>query len=154
MIKFIGATALTLSLSLSAFAYDADKAKDYEKFYANFTQKACANSQLFMKADDVMALIRQGNGYLILDVRTNAEAGVVAVSDKNSMQIELEHLFEAQNLDKIPTDVKVIAVCHSGTRGTIAAIGLKQLGFKNIYVLQGGLVALANATTPANAPMK
>lgn len=154
MTKFLSATALTLSLSLNAFAYDATKAKDYEKFYANFTHQACASSKLFIKADEAMALVREAKGYMFLDVRTNGEASVVAISDKNSMHIELEHLFEAANLDKLPTDVTIIAVCHSGTRGTIAAIGLKQLGFKNVRVLQGGLVALSDANTPANAPIK
>jgi rhodanese-related sulfurtransferase len=45
-------------------------------------------------------------------------------------------------------------VCHSGTRATLAAIGLKQLGFKKAHVVKGGLIALAAANNPKNAPLK
>lgn len=154
MIKRLSASALALALATSLNAYDANKAKSYENFYTNFTHQACANSKLFIKADEVMELIRKGEGYLILDVRTDGEASVLAVSDKNSVQIELEHLFKKENLDKLPTDVSILAACHSGTRGTIAAIGLKQIGFKNVRVIKGGLMALAEANTPKNAPQR
>jgi len=145
---------LLTTLSFTAQAYDKNQAKSLEKFYAGFDQKALANSKLFMSAPDLLKLIREKKNYLILDVRTTGEHSVLAVSDKNSMFVELKDLFKASNLDKLPTDRPIVVTCHSGTRGIIAALDLKQLGFKNIQVLKGGLMGLAEANTVKNAPLQ
>ena len=152
MSKKIISLALSLVLGSQLLGYDENKAKGYEKFYSHMTQKACANSKLFIDAKDAMKMFKEGKKSLFIDVRSEGEASVFGFSAKNSMHIPINKLFEKQNLDKIPTDIPVIMVCHSGTRGTMAAMGLKQLGFKNIHVLKGGFVALANADTPAAAP--
>lgn len=154
MFKILSATLLSISLSTAAFSYDAAKAEESEKFFSHFSQKACAESKLFMDAEKVMEAVRKGSGYLLLDVRTNGEASVIKISDKNSVHIELMHLFEKKNLDTLPTDKPIIVVCHSGSRAIMAAIGLKQIGFKNVHVLKGGLVALSDADTPKNAPSR
>lgn len=141
-------------LSTGAFAYDAAKAKQLEEFYAHMTQKACADSKLFVKAEDVMKMFREKKPFVLLDVRTKGENAIVSISSENAMHIPVESVFKAENLDKLPTDRPVIIVCHSGTRATMTAMGLKQAGFKNIQVLKGGFVALAEATTPKDAPLK
>ena len=154
MKKIISSTLVIAALAVNSMAYDATKAEGFNKFFSNFTQKACADSKLFIDSEDVMKMFRDNAKFTLLDIRTIGEAGIVTVSSKNGMYIPLKNLFEQENLDKIPTDKPVIVVCHSGTRATIAAIGLKQLGFKQVHVLKGGLVALADANTPKNAPIK
>jgi len=148
-------TNLVLSmLVMSAEAYDNAQAKKFEKFYSHMTQKACANSKLFITAQDTLKLIREEKKYLILDVRTAGENSVITLSDKNSLHIEIKDLFQKENLDKLPTDNQIIVICHSGTRGLMATIGLKQIGFKNVQVLKGGFIALAEQNTVKNAPIK
>jgi len=148
-------TNLVLSmLVMSAEAYDNAQAKKFEKFYSHMTQKACANSKLFITAQDTLKLIREEKKYLILDVRTAGENSVITLSDKNSLHIEMKDLFQKENLDKLPTDKQIIVICHSGTRGLMATIGLKQIGFKNVQVLKGGFIALAEQNTVKNAPIK
>ena len=66
--------------------------------------------------------------------------------------IPIKDLFKKVNLDKLPTAKPIVVVCHSGSRATLAAVGLIRIGFKNIHVLKGGLVALAIDNTPKNAP--
>jgi rhodanese-related sulfurtransferase len=154
MIKLLSLSLLSATLTLSALAYDTDKAMQNEKFYAGFSQKACAETTLFINAEDTMKLIRENKEYLLLDVRSEGEASVLGLNGTNAMHIELKDLFKKENLDKLPTDKMIIAVCHSGTRGLMAAMGLKQIGFKNVQVLQGGLITLATANTPKNAPLK
>jgi rhodanese-related sulfurtransferase len=154
MKKILPVAILISSLALSAFAYNTQKAQEYNKFYSHFDQKACANSKLFIKAKDVMKMIRQDKGYTLLDVRTKGEKSVIKLSDKNALDIDLKDLFEAKNLNKLPTDKKIIIVCHSGTRALMSAMALKQIGFKNVQVLTGGLIALAAANTTKNAPLK
>jgi len=148
-------TALAfLLLNISAHAYDDTKAKELNSFYSHMTQKACADSKLFVKAKDVMKLLKENKPVILLDVRTDGEASVIALSGKNALHIPIEKLFEKNNLDKIPTDKPLMVVCHSGTRATLAAIGLKRIGFKKVHVVKGGLIALAEANNPKNAPVK
>jgi rhodanese-related sulfurtransferase len=154
MIKLLSISLLSATFTLNAMAYDANRASENEKFYSHFTQKACADSKLFINAEDTMKLIRDNAEYLLLDVRSNGEASVIALVGNNTLQIPLEDLFKKENLDKLPANKQIIAVCHSGTRGLMATMGLKQIGIKNVQVLQGGLITLAEANTPKNAPMK
>ncbi len=107
-----------------------------------------------MKAGDVMKMLRDKKTFTLLDVRTDGEANIIALSGQNAMHISIDKLFKKENLDKLPTDKPIVIVCHSGTRATLAAIGLKRIGFKKVHVLKGGLVALAKANDPKNAPLK
>jgi rhodanese-related sulfurtransferase len=139
---------------MNLMAYDAQKAEELNKFYSHMTQKACADSKLFIKADDTLKMLREKKLFSFLDVRTDGENNILSLSGENALHIPLNVLFQKENLDKLPTDKPIIVVCHSGTRATLAAIGLKRLGFKKVHVLKGGMVALAKANNPKNAPLK
>ncbi len=154
MKQTLKSTVAILLLTLSANAYDATKAQEFNAFYSHMTQKVCADSKLFVKANDVMKMLREKKPFTMLDVRTPGEAAVVSLSGENAVNVPLNVLFEKENLDKLPTDKPIVIVCHSGTRATLAAIGLKRLGFKKVHVIKGGLVALAKANNPKNAPLK
>lgn len=154
MTKKLLAFLFMISLSISASAYDKTKAESFNKFYSNFTQKACANSKLFISAEDTFKMLKENKKFTLLDIRTKGENSVVSVSLKGSIYIPLKDLFKQENLSKLPSGGTIIVVCHSGTRATLAAIGLKQIGIKNTRVLKGGIVALANANNPKNAPIK
>jgi len=144
----------SFALSASLFAYDAAKAQQFDAFYSHMTQKACAGSTLFVTGEDVMKLLREGKPVTLLDVRTDAEASVIALSLPGSLHIPIERLFQKSALDRLPSDRPVMIVCHSGTRAVMAAVSLKMIGIKNVQVVKGGLVALADADNPKNAPVK
>ena len=148
------ATLSFLLLTAYANAYDVAKAEELSKFYAHMTQKACADSKLFIKAVDVMKLLKKKKPVTLLDVRTDGEASVISLSGDNALHIPISELFKKENLDKLPTDKPIMLICHSGTRATLAAIGLKRVGFKKVHVVKGGLVGLAKADNPKNAPLK
>ena len=153
MKKQLSILALVI-ISSAAMAYDAQKAAMFHGFYKNFTQKACAESTLFLSAEEAMKRVGDTQGTLFLDVRTPAERSVVGLNIPGSTAIPLEHLFKAENLDRLPTEKNIIIVCHSGTRAVMAATALKMIGFKKIQVLAGGISALAAANTPKTAPMR
>jgi len=153
MKKVLYATLTLALLSVNTMAYDAQKAKNLNDFYAYMTQKACADSKLFIDAEETMKRIRDNN-VTLLDVRTDGEASVLALSAKSAIHIPIAKLFKKESLDGLPTDKPIVTICHSGTRAVLAAIGLKRVGFKNIHVLKGGMVALAEANNPKNAPLK
>lgn len=154
MLKILSSITATFVLTTSGLAYDHDQAKKFDTFFSKFSQQACANSKLFISSDETMKMIRNQENYLLLDVRTDGEASVITVSDTKSLHIPIEHLFEEQNLAKLPTDRPILIICHSGTRATMSAIGLKMVGFSNVRVVQGGLISLATDNNPKNAPLK
>jgi len=154
MKKTIITSLLMASLSVSAFAYDTNKAKSLEKFYSGFTQKTCASSKLFIEAEEFMAMLRDNKKVTILDIRTEGEHAVLSTDLKNSLYIPIKDLFKKENLDKLPTDQTIVLLCYSGTRATLAAVGLKQIGITNTRVLKGGLILLAQANNPKNAPLR
>ena len=154
MKRLLQSAIAVLVLALSANAYDATKAQELNGFYSHMTQKVCANSKLFVKATDVMKMLREKKQFTMLDVRTDGEAAVISLSGENALHIPINVLFKKENLDKLPTNKPIIVVCHSGTRATLAAIGLKRVGFKQVHVVKGGLIALAKANNPKNAPIK
>ena len=148
-------SAVALSLvSMNLMAYDAEKAEELNKFYAHMTQKACADSKLFIKADDTLKMLREKKAFSFLDVRTDGENNILALNGENALHVPINVLFQKENLAKLPLDQPIVVVCHTGTRATLAAIGLKRLGFKKVHVLKGGMVALAKANSPKNAPLK
>jgi len=142
------------ALAASVFAYDGAKAAEFDAYYSHMTQKACADSTLFVSAEDVMKLLREGKPVMLLDIRTDGEAGVVALSSPAALHIPLERLFAKASLDRLPSDRPIMIVCHSGSRATMAAVSLKMIGIKNVQVIRGGIVALANADSPKNAPIQ
>jgi len=154
MKKALTALIAAVVLSASAFGYDAAKAAEFDGFFSHMTQKACANSTLFVKAEDLMQMLREQKPLLLLDIRTRGEASVVGLGGSDALHIPVEHLFEKANLDRLPSDRPVIIVCYSGSRATMAAMALKMIGVKNVQVLKGGIVALAAADTTKNAPLK
>ena len=154
MKKLIYSTVAISLLSMNLMAYDANKAEELNKFYSHMTQKACADSKLFIKADDTLKMLREKKAFSFLDVRTDGENNILSLSGENALHIPINILFQKENLDKLPNDKPIIVICHSGTRATLAAIGLKRLGFKKVHVLKGGMVALAKVNSPKNAPLK
>lgn len=142
------------ALTVSAIAYDVEKAQELDHFYSKMTQQACANSTLTITAEETLKMLREEKDFLLLDVRTRGEASVISIVTPNSMLIPIENLFEQDNLKKLPTDKPIVITCYSGSRAMLAATGLKQLGFKNIRLLKGGIVSLAHANNVKNAPIK
>lgn len=135
--KKIMYSTLTLALlSVNTLAYDNIKAKELNSFYSHMTQKACADSKLFMPAKDVLKMLREKKAVTLLDVRTEAEAKIIAVSQNNALHFPIAHLFEKKNLDRLPKSEPIVVICHSGTRATLAAIGLKRIGFTQVHVLR------------------
>lgn len=71
----------------------------------------------------------------LLDVRTKEEY--------NESHLKTAHLIPVQeleqNIDKIPTDKRVIVYCASGRRSASACKILKNKGLKALYNIEGGI---------------
>ena len=150
--KRILSLLLTLMLSSSAvFAYDADLAGRLEQFYRPFDGKTCAKALQQMPAPTFIKAVKAGDNLFVLDVRTSAETGLYGITLKDSLAVPMGKVFAKETLDQIPTDGKVVVICKGGTRAMAVAMGLRQIGFTNIFVLKGGFAALAKELSPKTA---
>ena len=87
--------------------------------------------------------IDKGEDFQLIDVREEFE---YEVSNLGGVLIPLGGiLIEA---DKIAKDKPVIVQCRSGKRSAAAIMQLEQLGYTNLYNLQGGILAWANEIDP------
>ena len=82
--------------------------------------------------------IDRGEDILVLDVRAPWECRQLNLPLK-VLNIPLGQL--RRRLDEVPRDKEIVVLCKSGTRGYEAYCILKAAGFKNVKVLEGGLIA-------------
>ncbi len=145
---------LSFSFVTSAFAYDEVMAAKMDKTFSKVTQKNIIKSKLMIDNKELFKILREKKKFIFLDIRTEAEMAILGLKTDNTLEIPLEHLFEKKNLDRLPQDELIVLVCHSGSREKKAIMSLKMLGFKNIRLMKGGIVALAQGNTAKNAPLK
>lgn len=116
---------------------------DTLKSLNGFTPKWARTSVKFIKEN----FIDKGVPIFLLDVRELSEreaAGFI----KGTVTIPLPTL--PANWDKLPADKKTIIVvyCALGWRGAIVLAFLNQLGYENVYGMDGGLKAWTDAGYP------
>lgn len=154
--KILVITLFASVLGVSASAYDIEMAKKFDVMYSKFTPKVLANPAPTIEAsgDDLMKMIRDGEKFTILDARTPGEMGIIGMKLPNTLEIPMHEVFKEENLKRLPTDEKLILLCHSGSRVTMMAAGLLMLGFNNIVILKGGIKAVAVAVGSDTVPIK
>ncbi len=152
--KIITGILFLTTLAVNVSAYDVKKAEEFDKFFSGFTQQACAKSEFYIDGEETMKMMRDKKKFTFLDIRTPGELAVVGVKAPNTLEIPIEHLFEAKNLDRLPKDELLVVVCYSGTRAIAATTSLKMLGFKNTRVMKFGIMGLAKGNSVKNAPLK
>jgi len=145
----------TLALSVtSASAYDADLAQKMDNFYEKMTFVPLSQSTFLLEPETFVEEVKKDPSIVLIDVRTPQEQAFIKSGYAHTLKMPLEELFEAKNLDRIPTDKRIVVFCHSGTRAIPAALNLKMLGFKNIQVLKNGIVGLAQISSPKTCILK
>jgi rhodanese-related sulfurtransferase len=87
--------------------------------------------------------IDDGEDLQIIDVREPFEYEMSNIGGENIPLAGV--LIES---DKIEAEKPVIMVCRTGRRSAVAVMQLEQLGFTNLYNLEGGLVAWAEEIEP------
>lgn len=133
-----------------ALAYDGDLAAKMAPSLAKMDQAALTKATSKLTMENFLAAYAKKEKMIILDIRTPAETRLVAIP--GSLQIPLDKLMNKDSLDRLPTDEKIVVVCHSGSRAGIATVLLRMVGFSNAVYLDGGASALANAATPKALP--
>ncbi|MPS73429.1 MAG: redoxin domain-containing protein [Chryseobacterium sp.] len=108
--------------------------------------KAQNNQDSNLSATEFAKKLNQTKDAQLVDVRTPGEFRNGHL--KNAMNIDWnadDFTEKAKALDK---DKPVFLYCMSGPRSTAAAEKLQEMGFKNIYEMQGGMMKWRNANLP------
>lgn len=78
--------------------------------------------------------------FVLLDIREPGEVSAAKIEADESMDIPrglVEFVFTKKVTDH---DKPVVVYCKKGGRGALAAATLKELGYKNVYNLDGGIL--------------
>jgi rhodanese-related sulfurtransferase len=96
----------------------------------------------YMSADDVRASVAASTPLVLVDVR--AEDEFAAGHLPESINIPVTSLPDSAKT--LPRDRRLVVYCiHSTHRAPVAAAALRELGFTDVSVVEGGLVALVEA---------
>lgn len=126
--RSLGATLLAGVLLLSACSSDT------------------AAFELTSAVDSQELLAEPPTGLTVLDIRTPAEFAEGHISGATNLDF-----YEAQFanwLDDLDKDAPYFVYCRSGNRSASAIETMKELGFAEVYELDGGIVSWANAGLP------
>lgn len=140
--------ALLLSLSPSAWSYDSELAASYAKLFEPVAGAKAGKALHLMKPEMFIKALQSNKPILTIDVRTPNEASVLGMTLPGSLTIPVNQVFLQENLERIPQDKTVVIFCLTGTRATAVGTALRHVGFKNVYVLKGGIMALAKQVNP------
>lgn len=98
-----------------------------------------------IKSKDFMALMEEGESFVLIDVRTKGEhdAGYIpgAVNIPRGVlefRIASEAVWDNLGMYMPEKNEQLIIYCKKGHRGVLSALTLKQLGYTNVKNLTGG----------------
>jgi rhodanese-related sulfurtransferase len=93
--------------------------------------------------EELKAMQDEGKDFQLIDVREDFE---YEMSNLNGTLIPLGGIMI--ETEKIAKDKPVVVMCRSGKRSAAAIMQLEQLGYTNLYNLQGGILAWAQDIDP------
>ncbi len=95
-----------------------------------------------ISAKDAASLIEKNKDnpdFVILDVRTPAEYSDGHI--ENALNVDVKSESFTENAQKLDTERTYLIHCRSGARSAIAGAQMKELGFVDIYDIEGGFIA-------------
>lgn len=131
------------ALSGALFAYDKELAKRFNMMFSQMTPEVIAKKPCMVSAKQLLEMIKNKEPFVILDVRSREEMSIVGITWKNRLEIPMHEVFKEENLNKLPTDKKIVVICHTGPRSIAVTLALRALGFMNAYAFDGGVAELA-----------
>lgn len=130
MKRYIVAATMVLSLVSCG---EAQTKKDSNS--SSSVEQISETNYKVVSQTEFKTLIKAGKGQL-LDVRTPGEFNAGHI--KNAENIDFTGSDFREKVAKLDREKPVLIYCHSGNRSGKASLILKELGFKEIYDLQGG----------------
>jgi rhodanese-related sulfurtransferase len=113
------------------------------------TDEADSSPVAIIEVSSAQAYVSEQQDALILDVRTPAEYDLSHIPDALNLNVQDESFAEtASKLDRDKTYIVHCTKNPADGRSSRALATLLELGFKNLYSLEGGYVAWKDANLP------
>lgn len=100
------------------------------------------------QADELIEKNRDNPEFIILDVRTSNEYNSGHI--ENALNIDYKSSDFKDEVGKLDRDKTYLTYCRSGRRSTAASEIMTEIGFENIYMIEGGIVAWDKANLPTD----
>lgn len=126
-----------------SFAYDKQLAAKFDSMFSQLTPEMIVKRPCEVNAKQLFEMIKAKENFVILDIRTPQEMSIVGITYKDTLKIPMHELFKEESLKKLPTDKKIVVVCHTGTRAAAATMALRAVGFVNAFMFKGGISELS-----------
>jgi rhodanese-related sulfurtransferase len=104
---------------------------------------SCAQESGLLNVDDFEAKLSELEDAVLLDVRTQGEYDDGHLA--GSVMIDYRGVEFREKVSELDSDKPVLVYCRSGRRSHQAFMVLEELGFKEIYEMQGGMNAWEEA---------
>ena len=131
---------LVLAISVSV-AFSCNSTSTQAQAESTELQEAVVTKNV--SAEEFQKLITNRTNAIILDVRTPNEVAQGII--KNAVKIDFYAKNFQAELDKLDKSKPVLIYCRSGRRSGIAMSTLRDLGFSEVYNLQGGIIEWSEA---------
>lgn len=144
-------TVVILSLGLIIAAVPKNTTKPYKLTAAEILDELKSGTQ-YLQPEDVAQMLIEKDPYLqLIDIRPENEFEKFSL--QGAINIPIDNLLSADYVDVFDQDTKLNVFYGNGTtQANEAWMLLRQLGYKNIYVLQGGLNYWTEAILNPQAP--
>ncbi|MGD2042281.1 MAG: rhodanese-like domain-containing protein [Acidimicrobiia bacterium] len=111
------------------------------------TLGACAGTQTMeptlVDAAEAQELVASDPDVVVLDIRTPEEVAAGAIDGAQVLDF-YSATFQAE-IGELDRDTTYLVYCRSGNRSAQATQLMENLGFEDVYELEGGILAWANA---------
>jgi monothiol glutaredoxin len=96
-----------------------------------------------MTPGELRTRLDRGDDVLVVDVRTPTERAIAHIERSRLLDAELRN-----TISLLPRSRTIVCLCHTGVRSQSAAEGLVQMGFSDVYNLEGGIDAWSRDVDP------
>jgi phage shock protein E len=113
----------------------------------SLTLAACAGTQTagatLVDVDAAQELVVSDPDVVVLDIRTPEEVAAGAIP--GARMVDFYSPSFRSDIDTLDRDATYLVYCRSGSRSAEATKLMEDLGFEDVYELEGGILAWANA---------
>jgi thioredoxin len=120
-------------------------------FFGQINFSSCQNKSSYqLNVDDFQKKLALASNAMVIDVRTTDEFDGGHLSDAKNIDWNGSS-FEAE-IQKLDKSKSYYVYCLAGSRSASAANKMRSLGFKEVYEMQGGIMAWNNAGKSLSLP--
>jgi monothiol glutaredoxin len=96
-----------------------------------------------LSATELRARLDRGDDVFMVDVRSPMEQAIAHIEGARLLDAALQ-----EEIMRLPRDRSIVCLCHTGVRSRHAAEELVQIGFRDVYNLEGGIEAWSRDVDP------